>query len=81
MALRVFWKACLKLSLVTCPLTPIALRKRDGNRRLVDIQPDENAILHSVSPQFLMVWMPPDGIAMCQDGDAEAIIAGGGIHG
>lgn len=29
-----------------------------------------------------MVWMlPPDGIAMCQDGAAEVTREGGGIHG
>jgi len=30
---------------------------------------------------LLMEWMPPpDGIAMCQNGDAEVITEGGGIH-
>jgi len=30
---------------------------------------------------ILMGWMPPpDGIAMCQDGDAEVTIGRGGIH-
>lgn len=33
--------------------TTFALRDRHRNRRLVDIQPDERAILHLVSPPFL----------------------------
>jgi hypothetical protein len=33
--------------------TALALRNGDRDRRLVDIQPDEGAILHPVSPPFL----------------------------
>ena len=31
---------------------------------------------------MVMVWMPPpDGIAMCQNGDVEVTAEGGSIHG
>lgn len=33
--------------------TPLAVRNRDRDRRLVDIKPDEHTILHVVSPPFL----------------------------
>jgi hypothetical protein len=41
--------------------TALALRTCDRDRRLVDIQPDERAILHSVSPPFLRLGTRQSG--------------------
>ena len=44
----------------------LALCNRDRNRRLMDIQPDEHAILHMVSPPFLRLGTGPSGATLEQ---------------
>lgn len=43
---------------------PLALRNRHRNRRLADIQPDERAILHVVSPPFLRLGARQPGATL-----------------
>ena len=45
---------------------PPALRDRDRDRRFVDIQPDERAILHLVSPPSLRLGAGPFGATLEQ---------------
>lgn len=43
---------------------PLTLCNRDRNRRLVDIQSDEHAILHLVSPPFLRLGAGQSGATL-----------------
>ena len=44
--------------------TTLFLRSRNGDRRLVDSQPDEHAILHMVSPPFLRLGTSQSGATL-----------------
>ena len=49
---------------VTDLSSALALRNGDRNRRLVDIQSDEHAMLHTVSPPFLRLGSGPSGATL-----------------